>query len=204
VVLAVALFLLILIKVSIPRFFRALGRHLFLIGTGVYLTAFTLVTITAGYYLIWKYKEEPYISHAALPEKMVDIDLGKELFIVKCSTCHLLQNIMKPRSPEAWERVVNDMVVLAEPRISAGEAQQILNYLSETHIPAKEPAATSASLLERHCLPCHNAKDIWSHDYSRSGWREIVKTMNGYDPDIVPLEKTKEMVDYLIANQEEN
>lgn len=201
VVLSVALFLLILVKVSIPRFFRMLGKHLFLLGIGVYLTAFTLVTITAGYYIIWKYEEGPYISHAEIPEHIKDINLGKELFIVKCSTCHLLENIMQPRSLESWEKIVNEMVKIAEPRISIAEANQILHYLNATHTPEKISVPESASLLEKHCLPCHNAKEIWSHSYSRSGWREIVKKMNEYDQEIVPLEKTGELVDFLIKNQ---
>jgi hypothetical protein len=201
IVLSVALFLLILVKVSIPRFFRMLGKHLFLLGIVVYLTAFTLVVITAGYYIIWKYKEEPYISHAEIPEHMKDIDLGKELFIVKCSTCHLLKNIMQPRSLESWEKIVNEMVKIAEPRITIAEANQILHYLSATHTPEKISLPSSASLLEKHCLPCHSAKEIWSHSYSRSGWREIVKKMNEYDPEIVPLEKIEALVDFLIKNQ---
>jgi len=202
VVLSVALFLLILVKVSIPRFFKMLGKHLFLLGIGVYLTAFTLVTITAGYYIIWKYEDEPYISHAEIPEHIKDINLGKELFIVKCSTCHLLESIMQPRSLESWEKIINEMVKIAEPRISIAEANQILHYLNATHTPEKKSVPASASLLEKHCLPCHNAKEIWSQSYSRSGWREIVKKMNEYDPEIVPLEKTGELVDFLIKNQD--
>lgn len=201
VVLSVALFLLILIKISIPRFFRMLGKHLFALGLAVYLTAFTLVTITAGYYIIWQYKEEPYIYHADIPEHIKDINLGKELFIVKCSTCHLLENIMQPRSVESWEKIVNEMVKIAEPRITLDEANQILHYLNATHTPERIAVPATASLLEKHCLPCHSAKEIWSHSYSRSGWREIVKKMNEYDPEIVPLEKTGELVDFLIKNQ---
>jgi len=201
VVLSVALFLLILIKVSIPRYFKMLGKHLFFLGTAVYLTAFTLVTITAGYYIIWNYEQEPYISHADFPEHLKDVDLGKELFILRCSTCHLLKNIMKPRSREAWEKVVNEMVKIAEPRITADEANQILHYLYAVLTPEEKALPETASLLEKHCLPCHEAKEIWSHTYSRSGWREVVKTMNQYDPEIVPLEKLEELVDFLMENQ---
>lgn len=78
-----------------------LGKLLFLLGTSVYLTSFTRVSITEGYYAIWKYEEKPYISHAEIPEGMKDEAIGKELFITKCSTCHLLQDIMKPRSEMA-------------------------------------------------------------------------------------------------------
>ncbi len=201
IVLSVALLLLLLIKVTIPRFFRMLGEHLFFLGTAVYVTAFTLITITAGYYIIWKYEEEPYISHAEIPEHIRDLDLGKELFIVECSTCHLLENIMKPRSKEAWEKIVNEMITIAEPRINVAEANQILHYLTSTHVPEKKALSGSASLLEKHCLPCHEAKEIWSRSYNRSGWIDIIKTMNEYDPKIVPLEKTDELIDFLMKNQ---
>ncbi len=201
VALAVALLLLLLVKVTIPRFFKMFGKHLFLLGVSVYLLAFTLVGITAGYYAIWKYEKLPYISHAEIPEGMKDEEIGKELFITKCSTCHILQDIMKPRSAEAWEKVINEMVVLSEPRITVDEASQILHYLYISHTPDQKEVSESASLIERHCLSCHEAQEIYSHRHSESGWREIIKKMNEYDPEIVPKDKIEDIVKILIENQ---
>lgn len=203
VALSVALFLLLIIKVAIPIFFKMLGKHLFLIGISVYLSAFILVTITAGYYVIWKYENEPYISHADIPERMKDEKIGKELFITKCSTCHLLREIMKPRSGKAWEEIVNEMVSLAEPRITLAEASQILHYLTLTHTPEPVDSLKGVSPIERHCLPCHETRELYVNQYGESGWREVVAKMNQYDSEIVPLEKMDEIVSFLLNKQRE-
>lgn len=199
--LALALLLLLVIKVTIPRFFSRLGKNLFLLGTGVYLVAFSLVTITGGYYVIRTVERTPYLTHADLPEHILDINVGKELFINKCSTCHILDEIMKPRSADAWETVVNEMVSLADPRIRVNEGIQILHYLTLTHIPKSPKIPEDASLVEKHCLSCHEAKEIYVRRYSEVGWREIVEKMNEYDPDIVPLDKIDEIVEFLLRNQ---
>lgn len=205
VTLAVALLLMLVVKASIPRIFPKLGRHLFALGFTAYLAAFTLVGITAGYYLIWRLEEMPYISHTRFSEHMVetmmDERLGKELFITKCSTCHILENIMQPRSVESWESVVNDMVALAEPRINLDEASQILHYLSLTHVPRSPDASEQASPVERHCLPCHEATEIYQHHLGRPAWMEIVRQMHEYDPNIVPEDKMEEIVDFLVTEQ---
>jgi len=201
IALAVALLLLLVIKVVIPRFFSRLGRNLFLLGIGVYLTAFTLVIITGGYYVIRTVEQAPYLTHAALPKHILDEKVGKELFINKCSTCHMLNEIMQPRSAESWETIVNEMVSLAEPRIRVNEGIQILHYLTLTHVPETVEIPDDASLVEKHCLACHEAKEIYGHSYSETGWREIVKKMNEYDPEIVPLDKIDEIVEFLVRNQ---
>lgn len=202
--LALVLFILLWIKVMIPRFFPKLGKNLFLIGFSVYLISFTMVGLTAGYYIIRRSKRMPYISHAELPERMLDERFGKELFITKCSTCHMLKDIMKPRSREAWERVLNDMLILAEPRITGDEMAQILYYLSLTHVPQPYQGAEEAPPVDRHCLPCHDAKEIYEKRFSPSAWREVVKEMNGYDPEIVPEDKIDEIVDFLVESQRIN
>ena len=199
--LSLALLLLLVIKVTIPRFFNKLGRNLFLLGTGAYLVAFSLVMITGGYYIIRTVERTPYLTHAALPDDILDKEVGKELFIDKCSTCHMLDRIMKPRSAESWEIVVNKMVSLAAPRIRVNEGIQILHYLTLTLVPRTIEIREDASLVEKHCLSCHEAKEIYVRQYSETGWREIVKKMNEYDSEIVPLEKIDEIVEFLVRNQ---
>lgn len=201
VTLAVALFLLLAIKVLLAKYFKGLSKNLFPVGILVYLMAFTLVGITGGYYLMRLLSKTPYISHARLAERMYDERLGKELFITKCSTCHSLDRIMQPRSIASWEKVVNDMVAIADPRIKPDEAEQILYYLTQTHVPKAYEGTAEASLVDTHCLPCHNAQDIYMNHYNRTGWMEIVQQMNKYDPEIVPADKIGEIVDYLLQNQ---
>lgn len=201
VALATALLVLIILKISIPRYFPKLRQHLFLLGVSIYVAAFTMVGITAGYYLIWKYEEVPYLSHAELSPKMLETAMGKQLFIEKCSTCHLLENIMHPRSEEAWEKIMTRMVALAAPRITPAEGGQILHYLALTHTPR---SVGEGSLLRMYCFPCHEKEsDILVENYSRSDWRESVRRMREYGPDIIPEEKVGEIVDFLVQETAE-
>lgn len=128
--LAVALLLLLAVKIAIPRVFPGLSPHLFSIGLIAFLMSFTLVGISAGYYLVLKIRHIPYISHNDLSNTEVDAQRGKQFLIVKCSTCHVVKDILTRRSPGEWETTVNRMVELAAPQITPGEARQIIYFLS--------------------------------------------------------------------------
>lgn len=128
--LAVTLLLLLTLKLVIPRFFPGLAKHLFLLGVSVFLIAFTLVGISAGYYLVLKIRKVPYISHNDLTNTELDSQRGKQFLIVKCSTCHIVKDILVKHTPEEWEKIVNRMVKLAAPQITPGEARQIIYFLA--------------------------------------------------------------------------
>jgi hypothetical protein len=161
---------------------------------------FTLVCITAGYYLIWKSEYKPYVAY--ISGHMMDENLGKELFITKCSTCHILSDIMRPRGVRDWQDIMNRMIVLAAPRITVDEGNQILYYLSKTHVPRPVPATVTANPVERHCLPCHKITDIYKVKHTRAEWEAIIKQMNTYDPDVVPQDKVQGIVNFLTRKDE--
>jgi hypothetical protein len=131
--LSVGLLLLLAVKVTVPRFFPGLSKHLFPLGFSVFLVAFSLVGVSGGFYLLRKLQKMPYVSHADLSGTDLDTPLGKQLFLTKCTTCHMPRDILHARSPEEWEGVVNAMVEEAAPRINPGEARQILHYLVAEH-----------------------------------------------------------------------
>jgi quinohemoprotein amine dehydrogenase alpha subunit-like protein len=134
--LAVTLLLLLALKLVIPRFFPGLAKHLFLIGFSTFLLGFTLVGISAGYYLVFKIRKIPYISHNDLSNTELDAQRGKQFLIVKCATCHIVKDILSNNnSPEGWERIVNRMVKLAAPQITPGEARQIIYFLASEYGP---------------------------------------------------------------------
>jgi hypothetical protein len=204
VVLSCALVVMIAAKALIPRVFPKLRGNLFALGFATYVVSFAMVAVAAGYYIVWRYKEPRAISHAELQTHMLEESLGKEMFIGKCSICHDLKDIMTPRSPQAWEKVVNDMITLAEPRITRAEGEQILGYLAKTHVPQSFRGPESATLLQQHCLPCHDATEIFSgRQLGRDAWAEIVRQMTAYDPEIVPPDKIDEIADYLLKTQQD-
>jgi uncharacterized membrane protein YuzA (DUF378 family) len=144
--LAVTLLFLLTLKLVIPRFFPGLAKHLFLLGVSVFLIAFTLVGISAGYYLVLKIRKVPYISHNDLTNTELDSQRGKQFLIVKCSTCHIVKDILVKNTPEEWEKIVNRMVKLAAPQITPGEARQIIYFLATEYStrsggPAPRPAS---------------------------------------------------------------
>lgn len=133
--LAVTLLLVLALKLVIPRFFPGLVKHLFLLGFSTFLLAFTLVGISAGYYLVLKIRKIPYISHNDMSNTELDAQRGKQFLIVKCATCHIVKDILTNKTPEEWERIVNRMVKLAAPQITPGEARQIIYFLVTEYGP---------------------------------------------------------------------
>jgi hypothetical protein len=127
--LSVLLILLLTIKLVIPRFFPGLSKHLFLLGMSAFLTAFSLVGISAGDYLVHKIRKLPYVAHVDLTDSPLDPQLGKQLSLVRCAPCHIVKDILINKSPKEWEITVNRMVRLASPQITPGEARQILHFL---------------------------------------------------------------------------
>lgn len=199
--LALSAFAMLTFKVAVPRYFPRLNGYLFWTGTVLYTLVFALVGVSGGYYILWNVKGKQYnISHVP-KSSVLDENLGKQLLVMKCSGCHVLDSILRPRSEEAWGTVVEDMVVLAAPRITADEGRQILYYLSMKHTPRKPPAQPGAGILEQHCLPCHKATEIFKAHHSKEEWIAIVKQMNQNAPDIVPLDKVEEIADYLSRTQ---
>ncbi|MDD1748616.1 MAG: hypothetical protein LUO89_01960 [Methanothrix sp.] len=198
VALAVSLFVLLCIKISIPRLFPGLSRQLFVFGVSVYLVGFVLVGITAGYYLLQMFRGVPYISHRTLPGRMEDPRLGLELFITRCSVCHPLRDILTPRKPKEWEEIVTRMVKLAEPRISPDEAGQVLDYLQATRVPIPSTSGPQKTLIGQFCSPCHAIGDIERRHFDRNEWNTIVRRMSKRAPDIVPPDRITSIVNALV------
>lgn len=136
--LSVVLILLLAVKLVIPRFFPGLAKHLFLLGLSAFLTAFSLVGISAGDYLVHKIRKLPYVAHVDLSDSPLDPLLGKQLAIVRCAPCHVVKDILTNKSPEEWKRTVNRMVKLAAPQITPGEARQILHFLVTDYGPRSQ------------------------------------------------------------------
>jgi hypothetical protein len=198
--LAIGCLFLLLVKVAVARRFKGLAKHLFALGVGSYLLAFPMAVITGSYYVLRVLEGTPYISHASLPE-MLDEELGKTLLMSRCTSCHLLADILRPYTREQWEEIITRMVALARPRIRPIEAKQILNYLVLNH-RRPDPLPSGTTPFDRHCSPCHDRQELRGKRFDREGWEAVVRRMHDRDRDLVPLEKMPEIVDYMMKFQE--
>lgn len=210
VALAVGVLFLLALKVSIPRFFPMLKKNLWPLGTAVYLLSFVLVGITAGYYILWR-SHEPYSTAPKLPAAPASLssvilskDLGRQLLIAECTLCHRLPEVLTPRSEENWRKVIERMVELASPRITADEAVQIRNFLATEYGPKLLPTSAESTLLERHCLPCHRREDIFSVQRGRVAWVAVVTRMHENEPELVPKNLISQIVDHILDIQRRN
>lgn len=197
---AFALLLLLVLKVGIPRFYPGFRKHLFPLGIAVFLLAFLTAASSLSHYLVRITQQVPYISHASISSSP-NLELGKQLMIERCRTCHVLDKILKPRTAAAWESVVAEMAKLAWPRIRPDEATQILYYLTETRTPRPPTTNTGDSLLDGHCLPCHQPTEIFAVKRTPGEWEKIVLRMSKEAPEIVPAVKRKQLVDALTGIQ---
>lgn len=197
---AFALMLILLLKVSIPRFFPGFRKHLFFLGTSLYLVAFLVAASALSHYLVRMTQNQPYISHAVL-SAAPDLELGKQLTIDRCRTCHVLDSVLRTRTAIEWEKVVGSMAKLAWPRIRPDEAKQILHYLVTTRVPKTGTATTGFPDLDLHCLSCHEPDEIFLKKRTRKEWEELTRRMSDSAPLLVPLAQTDRIVEALVEAQ---
>ena len=197
---AFALLVLLLLKIAIARRYPGFRTHLFALGVVVFLLAFLTAASALSHYLVRMTQRAPYISHASL-SSAPDLELGKQLLIERCRTCHVLDTILRPRPAKAWENVVDAMAKLAWPRIRPDEARQILHYLITTRVPRDPSAGTGYEVLDEHCLPCHEPAEVLAGQRSREEWVAVVARMSEIAPELVHVADHGRIVDALLAAQ---
>lgn len=197
---AFVLLLLLLLKVAIARLYPGFKKHFFVLGISVFLFAFLTAAGALSHYLVRVTQREPYISDAGI-STTPDLEIGKQLLIERCRTCHLLDAIMRPRPAEAWKTVVDAMAKLAWPRIRPDEAQQILYYLTTTRVPSAPAVGTGHTVLDQHCLICHEPAEIFARPRTRPQWAAVVRRMSNIAPDLVPAARHATFVDALVDAQ---
>ncbi|TAL18411.1 hypothetical protein EPN96_01180 [bacterium] len=196
---AFAIPLLLLLKIAIPGKYPGFRKHLFPLGVFVLLLSFLTAGSGLAHYFVRMTQQKPYLSHA--PDKgEPDLAMGKELLIERCSTCHLLETVLRPRPAHNWEKVVEEMTMIAWPRIRPDEATQILFYLTETRSP-KAGSAAAPTELETHCLSCHEPGEIFAKQRTRQEWDAVVRAMADIAPEKVPVDQHDRIVDALVEAQ---
>lgn len=88
--LAIALLFLLAIKVTIPRYFPNLGSNLFFLGVGVYMLAFPMVLVTAGYHGV------KIVLHQVVSEKHApQARIGNAVVASKSLNCDTQETTLK-------------------------------------------------------------------------------------------------------------
>jgi hypothetical protein len=125
VAMAVALMPLIVIKILIARRYKVMTGRLLGLGVGIFITAFVLSSITAGYYLL-HYEDISYTSITAVDSDILDEQTGRYFIQQQCSKCHTLERVFRAfKTEQGWANTVNRMAQIDAPNIRSFEVKQI-------------------------------------------------------------------------------
>jgi hypothetical protein len=200
VTLAFSFLLLLMLKIVTARYYKHFGGRLFSLGVVVYLLAFALIGLAASHHMVWRLRKKAELTYGEAP--VADTGLGKELLVSRCSGCHPLSDVLRPRSAEAWKEDVGRMLERSHSILTVDEANLILQYLIENMSPRTVPASAGAAPLEKFCLPCHELTEVLGVRRSREEWQVIVTKMHSLGPDIIPAKNIDEIVRILLREQE--
>jgi hypothetical protein len=127
--LGIALVPLLAIKILTARYFKRLSSLLAPLGIVIYVTAFAMNGITAGFYLAHR-TDISYVSISEADAPMLDEQTGRTLVNEKCSKCHTLERVFTSvKNEEEWTKTVNRMAALDAPNISDFDVKQIIHFL---------------------------------------------------------------------------
>ncbi len=203
---------LLLIKVLIVRRFKRLGSHLLGFGIALFLTAFVLNGVSAGYYFLHR-SDIRYVSITARDTGVLDAGLGRQLVTQKCIKCHSLERTFRSfKSEEGWTNTVNRMAVIDVPNIRDFDAKQMIHYLV-TQQKERESAEAQIqdldteigrTLVERKCAACHTLDRVYKASKNQDEWAETLVTMAEYaeDPQLLTDEEKTSMIEFLATQQD--
>ena len=130
------------------------------------------------------------------PESEEGVPVTDPLLKAKCGSCHTsddrgnMQRLSWERAtPEAWERALKRMILLAGLDLTPSEATHIIQYLSTNHGLAPEEAVGVMYEIERRiyeptnipntvmnaCGRCHNIARVLSWRRSVADWEELFR-----------------------------
>ncbi len=204
---------LFIIKILIVRRFKRLGTHLLGFGIAVFLTAFLLNSITAGYYFLHQ-SDIRYVTMSERDSTIFDEDMGRLFVTQKCGKCHTLERVFRAfKSEEGWTKTINRMAVIDAPNIRDFDAKQMIHYLVKQQETREELNAKitdvnkeiGRTLIEQKCSACHTLDRVYKASKTQEEWVETIETMADYmgEPEFINQEEKDTISEFLAAQNDE-
>jgi len=205
IVLALLLVPLAITKLLLARRYPRHGAKLPLLGLVIFMLAFALTGISAGYYALHR-TNLSYTTLSALDADVLDLELGKTLTQKKCSKCHSLERVYRAfKSQEGWAATVNTMARIDAPNITRFHVKQVLNYLIEQQktrrkkTDAAPEVEIGKTLVAQKCSICHPLDRIFGAEKNSREWtatiNRMITTMD--DPDFLTKEEQAAILTFL-------
>ncbi len=213
IVLGLLLIPLLIVKILIVRRFKRLGSYLFGLGGAMFLTAFALNSITAGYYFLHQ-SDIRYVAISESDTGVLDENIGQLLVSKKCGKCHTLERVFRSfKSEEGWTKTTNRMAVIDAPNIRDFDAKQIIHYLVKQQETREELRAKiidvskeiGKTLVEQQCSTCHTLERVYKSPKSQEEWVVTIETMADYmgDPEFFSQEEKDTISEFLATHPDE-
>jgi mono/diheme cytochrome c family protein len=204
---------LLIIKILIVRRFKRLGAYLFGLGVTVFLTAFALNSITAGYYFLHQ-SDIQYVAISEGDTIVLDENMGRLLVSQKCAKCHTLERVFRSfKNEEGWTKTVNRMAAIDAPNIRDFDAKQIIHYLVKQQEIREElqtkiidlDTEIGRTLVEQNCSTCHTLDRVYKASKTQEEWVVTIETMGDYmgDPEFITQEEKDTISEFLATQPDE-
>jgi hypothetical protein len=209
--LALALVPLAALKIIVVRRYKLFTSHLLLIGGTVFVGAFVLNGLTAGYYFLYR-SDIRYTAISDLDAVVLDEDLGRRVVNEKCGKCHTMERVFRTfKSQEGWTKTVNRMALLDAPNIRDFDVKQSIHFLLKQQERRKEldrgriEDEIGNALVTQKCALCHNLDQVYKAVKSEDEWLLTVERMikHAFDPEFLRENEKREIVNYLSRRGEQ-
>lgn len=170
-VLAVAVLIVLFIKLLIIRRYRQYMPQLPQYGQIIFSLAIILVLISGGYYFLLRATGNFEGLAAIIGKQTVSEEFGRRLLELKCSKCHTLERVFfQTKSPEGWQTTVRIMQARLPGWINDTEAEVIVDYLQKSRGPqliselkrrsevrrrGTDAITRGKEIFQKRCSPCH-------------------------------------------------
>jgi len=131
-VLAATLFIILIFKIAIARFYKQLLRMVPSLGVAVFCLSFVVFFISGGYYslrLLLHTDEPPDRAQPAGTETRGRIDSGQKIFAGKCASCHRTDSEEKTIGPGLENILIKDSLP------HSGRPATVANILAQLERP---------------------------------------------------------------------